>query len=111
MNGDLYATSLFGNFIDVYNASTFQYVTTLQTGIDDSDLVGLAGDPSNGELYAVGQTGGIGKLYEIDPTTGDVLQEGDDANPSGIYEQDLAYADGNLIVSEANGGDGPTTTP
>ena len=106
LNGDLYATSVFGNYIDIYNASTFAYITTLQTGISDSSLVGLAGDPDNGELYAVGQTGGTGKLYEIDPSSGDVLAEGNDNN-QGLSEQDLAYANGLLIVSDSNGLDGP----
>ena len=59
LNGDAVCrpTSI-GNSIDVFNAITFAFVTTLQTGITDSDLVGLAGDPDLGVLFAVGQTGG-----------------------------------------------------
>ncbi len=103
LDGMLYATSLYGNFIDVYNASTFAYVTTLQTGIGDSSLVGLAGDPQTGMLYAVGQVGfETGELYEINPSTGAVVNEAPDNNAVG-YEQDMAYADGLLIVSETDG--------
>ncbi len=109
LNGLLYAANIEGNSIDVFNATTFAPVTTLQTGITDSDLVGLAGDPDLGVLFAVGQSnvtpGGTGALYEIDPATGAVLGEAPDNN-QGLYEQDMAYADGLLIVSETNGGVG-----
>ncbi len=103
LDGDLYAANIFGASIDVFNATTFAYVTTLQTGITDSSLTGLAGDPDTGMLYAVGQVAlGSGDLYEIDPATGAVLNEAPD-NDQGMYEQDMAYADGLLIVSETIG--------
>ncbi len=102
LDGLLYAVNIENNSIDVFDASTLTYVTTIQTGITDSDLVGLAGDPDLGVLFAVGQTGGTGDLYELDPSTGSVIMEGQDNN-QGLYEQDLAYANGLLIVSDTNG--------
>ena len=105
-NGDLYATNPFDNSLDVFDASTFAFLGNIPTGIIDSSLVGLAGDPDLGVLFAVGQTGGTGNLYEIDPSTGAVLAEGPDNN-QGAYEQDLAYANGLLIVSDTDGFPGP----
>ena len=70
---------------------------------------GLAGDPDRGVLWGVAQTGGAsGVLYEIDPATGNILKSGND-NAQGAYEQDIAYANGELIVSDVNpaGGSGP----
>ena len=84
LDGMLYAANIEGNSIDVFNASTFAFVTTLDTGITDSTLTGLAGDPDLGLLFAVGQSlaggGATGDLYEIDPSTGAVLGEGPDNN-------------------------------
>ena len=105
LNGDLYAVNVFVNSLDVFDATTFAYITTLQTNIFDSNLVGLAGDPDLGLLFAVGQTGGAGLLYEIDPSTGSVLGEAQDNN-QGLLEQDMAYANGLLIVSDTNAAPG-----
>ena len=103
LDGDLYAVDPVGNSIDLFNATTFAYVTTLQTGIGDSSVAGLAGDPGLDVLFGVGQTGAAtGDLYEIDPSTGSVLNEAPDNN-QGSLEQDLAYANGLLIVSDAAG--------
>ena len=44
-------------------------------------------------------SGAPGKLYEIDPATGNVLAEVQDNN-QGLSEQDMAYAGGVLIVSD-----------
>ena len=64
---------------------------------------GLAGDPDRGVLWAVSQ-GDIerGSIYEIDPTTGAVIASAPD-NSQGAYEQDIAYANGQLIVSDTLG--------
>ena len=88
----------------VFDPTTLAYETTINVPITDSFLSGLTGDPDLGVLFAVGQVGtGIpGKLYEIDPTTGDVLAEADDNN-QGLNEQDMAYAGGVLLVSATSG--------
>ena len=72
--------------------------------ITDSFLSGLTGDPDLGVLFAVGQvgTGVPGRLYEIDPATGNVLAEAADNN-QGANEQDIAYAGGMLVVSDTYG--------
>ena len=88
----------------VFDPTTLAYETTINVPITDSFLSGLTGDPDLGVLFAVGQvgTGVPGRLYEIDPTTGDVLAEADDNN-QGLNEQDIAYANGTLIVSATSG--------
>ena len=57
LNGELYGTagSSDNNQIYIIDPNTFNVVKTESTGISDSDLVGLAGDPSRGVLWAVGQ--------------------------------------------------------
>jgi Legume lectin domain/SdrD B-like domain/Bacterial pre-peptidase C-terminal domain/Bacterial Ig-like domain len=98
LNGKLYGTA--GEFagptqIYVFDASTLAYETTLNVNITDSFVVGLAGDPDLGVLFAVGQPG---FMYEIDPSTGNVLGE---SSIQSQHAQDLAYANGELIVSNA----------
>jgi hypothetical protein len=77
------------------------FLGTITDNISDSPVTGLCGDPDTGTLFAVGQ-GAPGKLYEIDPNTGNVLREGNDNN-QGLNEQDIAYANGQLIVADTNG--------
>ena len=88
----------------VFDPTTLAYETTINTPITDSFLSGLTGDPDLGVLFAVGQVGsGVpGRLYEIDPATGNVLAEADDNN-HGLNEQDMAYAGGVLLVSATGG--------
>jgi hypothetical protein len=103
LNGKLYADAPLNLDIYVYDASTLNFLGTISTGISDSALVGLAGDPDRGVLWAVGQNTGHGsQLYEIDATTGAVIQEAPD-NSQGAYEQDIAYANGVLVVSDTTG--------
>jgi len=107
LNGKLYAVAPDNSNIYIYDASTLAFLGTITNNVTDSALVGLAGDPDNGMLYAVGQVGpGVdGELYEINPTTGATIQEALDNN-QGSYEQDMAYANGMLIVSEVGGAAG-----
>ena len=102
LSGSLYGADVDG---DVYKIDPNTWTATLafsQSAL--YPLVGLTGDPNNGELYAVSQ---FHELYEVDPTTGNVLASGPD-NSQGLNEQDLAYdgIDNLLIVSDANGSDG-----
>ena len=103
LNGELYGTAgnADSNQIYIIDPNTFAVVNTESTGISDSDLVGLAGDPSRGVLWAVGQVSqGSGRLYELDPSTGNTIKEGN-STPAG-YDQDIAYANGELITSDSN---------
>ena len=94
LNGELYAASPLLSSIEIIDPSTLAFVGTIPDQITDSSIVGLAGDPSRGVLWAVGQTRSPdGLLYEIDPATGNILKEGSD-NAQGLYQQDLAYANG-----------------
>ena len=54
-------------------------------------LEGLAGDPDHGVLWTVTQpSAGLGgTIYEIDPTTGAILESSPDASTG--YEQDIGY--------------------
>jgi methionine-rich copper-binding protein CopC/protocatechuate 3,4-dioxygenase beta subunit len=100
LNGKLYAAAGFDPNIYIYDATTFAFLGTITDGISDSAVTGLCGDPDRGVLWAVGQSGfQNGRLYEIDPTTGNVLKEGN--SQSQAYDQDMAYANGNLYVSDA----------
>ena len=99
LDGNLYGTA--GEYTSpqelyVFNPTTLAYEYTINLSITDSYLTGLAGDPDNGMLYAVGQ---LDHMYEIDPTTGAVVQEGFISTEG--YEQDLAYSNGLLIVSDS----------
>ncbi|HKM53703.1 MAG TPA: SdrD B-like domain-containing protein, partial [Isosphaeraceae bacterium] len=102
-HGELYGTagSSDNNQIYFIDPNTLTVMNTESTGISDSvDLVGLAGDPDRGVLWAVGQVSqGSGMLYEIDPSTGSVIKEGS-SKPMG-YDEDIAYADGELITSDS----------
>ena len=102
-DGRLYGVSNFSSALYVFDAATLAFETSIDTGINDSYLSGIAGDPSRDTLWAVGQVGpGSGRIYQIDPDSGEVKLEFADTN-SGLYEQDIAYSNGQLIVSETNG--------
>jgi hypothetical protein len=101
-NGELYGTAgnSDSNKIYIIDPNTFTFIKTEGTGISDSNLVGLAGDPGRGVLWAVGQVSqGSGRLYEINPATGGVIKEGN-STPAG-YDEDIAYANGELITSDS----------
>ncbi len=100
LNGKLYADAPFDSNIYIYDASTLAFEGTINTG-DALAWVGLAGDPDRGVLWAVAQ-GFPGTLAEIDPTSGTILKQGPDNNQYS-YEQDIAYSNGELIVSEVAG--------
>jgi protocatechuate 3,4-dioxygenase beta subunit/methionine-rich copper-binding protein CopC len=106
LHGKLYAAAPQDSNIYIYDADSLAFLGTITNTITDSALVGLAGDPDRNVLWGVGQTGGVGALYEIDPSTGATIREAPDNN-QGSYEQDIAYADGMLIVSEVAGTAGP----
>ena len=105
LNGKLYAVAPNDSNIYIYDASTLAFLGTITNNVTDSALVGVAGDPNRDVLWAVGQVGlGVdGKLYEIDPSTGATIEEASDNNQGSSARQDIAYADGELIVSETNG--------
>ena len=87
--------------------SSGNVIQSFATGITGEILEGLAGDPTDGVLWAVSQTdtGAFGgMLYEIDPTTGAILRSAQDASTG--YEQDLGYSNGQLFVSDAFSGPG-----
>jgi methionine-rich copper-binding protein CopC len=98
LNGDLYANAAFDSNIYIFDATTFNFLGTINTGTGAA-WTGLAGDPDRGVLWAVSQPG---TLYEIDPSTGSILKQGPD-HSQGFYQQDIAYANGELIVSDTNG--------
>ena len=96
LGGNLYATDLYGDLYTI-NPSTFT-VTGLSFTV--GGLSGLTGDPDTGTLFGVAQ-GFPGTLYEIDPSSGSVLRAGSEIY-NGLYDQDLAYANGQLFVSDTN---------
>ena len=75
LDGKIYATDLFSGSIDIFDASTLTYESTISSV---GGLTGLAGDPDRGVLWGVAQglPQGTGTLYEIDPATGSVLKQG-----------------------------------
>ena len=105
LNGKLYAVAPNDSNIYIYDASTLAFLGTITNNVTDSALVGVAGDPNRDVLWAVGQVGpGVdGKLYEIDPSTGATIEEASDNNQGSSEREDIAYADGELIVSDTNG--------
>ena len=88
--------------IYIYDATTLNFLGTINDRLRARPGVGLAGDPDRGVLWGVARHGSPGTLYEIDPSTGAIINDGPDNN-QGLYEQDLAYANGQLIVSDTNG--------
>lgn len=97
LGGQLYGADVYG---DVYKIDPNTFAVTgffYQPGV--YPLTGLTGDPDNGMLYAVSQ---FHQLYEIDPSSGAILASAPD-NSQGFNEQDIAYLNGKLIVSDSNG--------
>ena len=103
LNGKLYANDPVDSTIFIYDANSLAFLGTINTG-SNLPWVGLAGDPDRDVLWAVAQ-GAPGTLAEINPSTGAIIKEGPDNN-QGSYEQDIAYANGDLIVSEVSGAAG-----
>jgi protocatechuate 3,4-dioxygenase beta subunit len=92
-NGALWATDDFDLYeLDPNTGAVLQQYN----GIFDGATTGLTADPDNGMLYAVSQ---FRQFFVVNPATGQVVNRAPD-NPL-YYEQDLAYANGELFVSEA----------
>jgi hypothetical protein len=92
-NGAIWATDSF----NLYELDPNTGVVIKEYGaVFDGAATGLTADPDNGLLYAVSQ---FREFFVVDPTTGTVVKRAPD-NPL-YYEQDLAYANGELFVSEA----------
>ena len=96
-NGDLWAT----DSVNIYELDPTDGAVIQEFGnvFPTGNVTGLTADPDNGMLYAVSQ---YNELYEIDPTNGAIVNSGPD-NAQGLNEQDMAYANGLLIVSDTNG--------
>ncbi len=102
LNGELYGVAAFDSNLYEIDPSTFQLINTIPTGLGSGFATeGLTGDPDLGVLFAVTQ-GFPGTLFEINPSTGAVINSALDNN-QGAYEQDIAYANGQLIVSDTVG--------
>jgi methionine-rich copper-binding protein CopC/protocatechuate 3,4-dioxygenase beta subunit len=67
-----------------------------------SGATGLAGDSDHNVLWAVSQGFPTGTIYEINPDTGAVIKSGPDT-PNAAYEQDIAYVNGELQITQTIG--------
>ncbi len=96
LNGHLFGVGLSFTIYE-FDPNTHAVLRSFTPTFDGS-MTGLAGDPDRGVLWAVSQSHTI---YEIDPVAGTVISSGADS-PDG-NEQDLAYSNNQLFVSEAGG--------
>ena len=96
-NGNLWGTDS-ANLYEM-NPNTGAVLQEFANVFPGGNVTGLTADPDLGTLFAVSQSN---TLYEIDPTTGAIINSGPD-NAQGLNEQDLAYSNGLLIVSDSNG--------
>ena len=79
LNGELYGIAGFTPTIYVIDPNTFQVVNRFPTNIANTNVVGLAGDPDRGVLWAITQPDTTnGDIDEIDPTTGNVIASAPD---------------------------------
>ena len=106
--GHLYGVAAYNSSFTTVINEIFEFdasgnvINSFSTGVTNEIMEGLAGDPDHGVLWAVSQTttGAIGgSLYELDPTTGAVLESAPDASTG--FEQDLGYFNNELYVSDA----------
>ena len=97
LDGNLWAT----DSVNLYelNPTNGNVIQEFASVFPSGNVTGLTADPANGMLYAVSQ---YNELYEIDPTTGAIVNSAPD-NAQGLNEQDMAFANGLLIVSDTNG--------
>jgi protocatechuate 3,4-dioxygenase beta subunit/glutamine cyclotransferase len=93
--GDIWAT----DSVNIYDLDATTGAVKQEFANVVSNATGITADPDNGMLYAVSQNN---LLYEINPATGEVVNTAPD-NAQGLNEQDMAYANGMLIVSDTNG--------
>ena len=111
-DGHLWGSSAYSSSLSLINTiyefdSSGNVINSFATGITNGLLEGLAGDPDHGVLWTVTQTttGAFGgTIYEIDPTTGAILESAPDASTG--YEQDIGYFNNELYVSDALTGPG-----
>ncbi len=102
LNGELYGIAAFNSDLYLFDPSTLAFQSTITTGIGSGYAVeGLAGNSDNGMLYAIAQ-GAPGTFFELNPSTGAVVATAPDNN-QGLNEQDMAYQNGQLFVSDTNG--------
>ena len=103
LNGKLYADAPYDSNIYIYDARPW-HSWARSTPVRRTRLVvGLAGDPGRGVLWAVAPDRRHHRHSRRDrPDDRGDLKGGRDNN-QGRYEQDIAYANGELIVSEVNG--------
>jgi hypothetical protein len=98
LNGAIYAT----DFIDIWVINPNDgSIENEFANVFNGYTLGLTADPAHDTLWAVSQLDfntGTSMLYQIDPNTGTILQAAHD-NPTS-YEQDIAYANDQLYVSE-----------
>ncbi|MGZ3383732.1 MAG: SdrD B-like domain-containing protein [Isosphaeraceae bacterium] len=100
LDGKLYGIAGFHPTIYVIDPNTFQVISTFSTNIANTNVVGLAGDPDRDVLWAVTQPYTTnGDIDEINPNTGNVIASAPDNHLGSV--QDIAYADGQLIVSDS----------
>jgi streptogramin lyase len=95
LNGSLWGTDT----VNIYqiDPSTGKLLGQFSPGLDGA-VVGLAGDPSRGVLWAVSQ---FHTIFEIDPVKQTIVQSAPDN--LGLFEQDLGFFNNELYVSETNG--------
>ncbi len=100
LDGTLYGLTLFDSTLYEFDASTLAFKGTIALGVNDA-FTGIAGDPDRDVLWAVAQ-GFPGTIYEFDPNTGALLNSALD-NDQGLNEQDIAYVNNELFVSDTDG--------
>jgi streptogramin lyase len=96
LNGSLWGTDVNFNIYQI-NPSTGKLVGQFSLP-GDTAVVGLAGDPGRGDLWAVSQSH---TLYQIDPVKQTIIKSASDG--LGLFEQDLGFFNNELYVSETNG--------
>jgi streptogramin lyase len=95
LNGFLYGTD--ASNIYKIDPATGNLVGQFSPGLD-GNVVGLAGDPGRGVLWAVSQ---FHTIFEIDPVQQTVIKSAPDG--LNLFEQDLGFFNNELYISETNG--------
>jgi streptogramin lyase len=95
LNGSLWGTD--ATNIYQIDPATGKLLGQFAPGLD-GNVVGLAGDPGRGVLWAVSQ---FHTIFEIDPVKQIVIKSAPDG--LNLFEQDLGFFNNELYVSETNG--------
>jgi streptogramin lyase len=95
LNGSLWGTDV--NF-NIYQIDPSTGNLLGQFSLSGFPIVGLAGDPSRGALWAVSQ---FGVIYQVDPVAKTIVRSGPDHLP--FFEQDIGFFNNELYISETNG--------